>query len=1191
MRRSVPHSSTLLTKTCQADVVHTIFERRAGEFPDAIAVIAEGKSLTFGELDQLANRLANRLVRQGIRPETRVGICAEASLSLIVAILGVLKAGGAYVPLDPHYPRQRLLYLLTDSAVPAVITEARLASTLTGMSAGVIELDSPWQMLSGEPDTAPPVSVSPEGAVCVIYTSGSSGSPKGVCITHAGLVNLATAAAQEFGLHRGDRFLQLASISFSAALEEIFPVLLSGGTLVLAGYQRAIPTMEHFLRLLARERITGFEITTSSWHQLVDELATSETRLPDSLRFVVMGGDRARADAVLAWRGLGIPLIHVYGPTEATATGTYYHTAKEDLRPDGLLPIGRAIPNTAVHLLDDAMSPVAAGAVGEVFIGGRALARCYHGASGRTAAQFVPDPTGPVGTRLYRTGDLARQLPDGTILFAGRTDHQVKIRGYRIEPGEIEAALELHPSVGTAVVTTSSSQQDDKYLVAHVTQGNGPKLDEDDLRAHLTAMVPGYMVPAVFAVLDALPLTANGKVNHAALRACPPPRAHGSEGTDSPRPGTESELAMLWSDVLRCARVGSSEEFYALGGDSLQAARIVAKARRHFDVDLLVGDLLNAPTVRSMSARIDHLRRSGQTARAPSNDEQALKRWRDKRRLLERSLASRANHPRASLIAPSQRSLWFLSRTLPGVPLFNDDWQCTLTGVLDLNALRAALGAIIQRHEVLRTRFDVLEGEPVQVIDEPGEVPLYHYPIPDNPVADRRGDVERMRDELTAATLDPGKQHLLELHVFAVTRDEHLLLCRVHHLVWDGVSKEVFLDELAAFYEAFRAGTTPVVSDLPLQYGDFALCQRQYLVGPALERLVAYWRQQLDGSPAVLNLPSDRPAPRTPDYTGATLLRPLPADLARRVHEVAQREKVTRFVLLITVMLSQLCRRTGETDLCVGTPAANRDWAGIDGLLGCFITSLPIRVRFQPGMTYQQAMESVQIANVGAIEHQRLPLDMLIEALRPERLPGRSPLFQVWFAAEDERSLARELTGLDLRDFESIVTGLPSQTAKLELMWRVVDRGDQMVLSLTYRTSMFDSATVAGMADEYLAILEDLMDDPQSSFVPPLKEMVREKLLTIWREAFQGNQLGIRDDFFSLGGHSMLAVQLVMAIQDQFGVELSFTDFFEHPTVEELTDIITTSLGDRDQAYSPPAATQSLADILAGIDGETSVTT
>ncbi|MFJ8058049.1 amino acid adenylation domain-containing protein [Streptomyces sp. NPDC096142] len=1074
--------------------VHDVFARRAREHPGATAVVtvtgsdpatAGAEQVTYAELDALADRLAVRLTGLGVGTGTRVGVCLEPSVRLAVAMLGIMKAGGAFVPLDPEYPAARLSHLLEHSGSAVVVAQAETVGRLPRDGAQPLLLDAEFTALPDHgPTPAPASGVEPDDIACVIYTSGSTGTPKGVLITHQGLTNLAQAAADTFGLEPGHRFLQLASVSFSAALEEIFPPLLSGATLLMAGYPRALPTVRHFLGVLERYAVTGFEITTAYWHQLGDELAESGGRLPESVRFTVMGGDRARPDRVLAWHRSGIPLIHVYGPTESTATATYHHSGRGGPRTDGILPIGTAIDHTAVRLLDENLRPVADDGPGELFVAGRSLARGYHRAPGETSARFLPDPYGPPGSRMYRTGDLAHRLPDGQLEFLGRTDNQVKIRGFRVEPGEIETVLQQHPAVRQALVTVERRDDgsENAVLHAHVTPAHGQEpVQPDDPRGrqlhdYLAGLLPAYLVPSTVTVLDTIPLTPHGKVDFAAL----PTRSQDTATGRPLRPGTETDLAGVWRSVLKLDHVGADDEFLALGGNSLQAVKIAARLHRELGLDILPNDLLASRTVAQLAALIDGKRASApQAPDAPGpaggTESRETAQWARKRAAVEASLARYSGGRRAAPISPSQQGLYVLGQLTRDIPLYNESWQCRLTGSLDRDVIGRSIQEIARRHEALRTSFGLLGGSPVQFVAPDVNIPVRYVDVSAVP-----DDEAKLREAELREPIDPAGSPLLRVLVLSRSETEHIAVFTAHHLIVDFVSVDVFMDELAACYTAFHTGDTPELPPPSFQYGDYALWQRSHLRGENLDRLLHYWRDRLaDAAPRPLELGSDRPAPQSVDYRGGRLALDLPPALRQAVHALAKQEGVTAFMVLLTCFYLLLHERSGSEDLSVGTPVANRGGPGTERLIGCVNNTVVLRQRVPSDVCFRDLLAQVRDTCLGAYEHQDLPFDQLVEKLSPPRHPGRSPYFQVLFALEDEKALERSFSGMTLD--RNVI--LPNGFAKFELVCVVEDHGDQLEVGLTYRTSQFDEATVRDLAASYEKLLTEYTADPDRPVV------------------------------------------------------------------------------------------------------------
>ncbi|HEX2091291.1 MAG TPA: amino acid adenylation domain-containing protein [Longimicrobiaceae bacterium] len=595
--------------------VHEQFEAQAEHAPEAVAVSCGGETLTYGELSRRSSRLAHYLRGRGVGPEARVGVCVERSPEMIVALLGVLRAGGAYVPLDPAYPRDRLAYLVEDSGISALLTQERLFADLPGSAAAeVVFLDADRERIAAEPDTAPEVEVSPDNPAYVIYTSGSTGKPKGVLVPHRALAGYTGIACEAYGIGPGDVVLQFASINFDASAEEIYPALVSGVRLVLRTPDM-LDSAAVFLERCREWGVTVLDLPTAYWHELVAELsAGGGAELPPALRLVIIGGERALPERLRAWRELfgdRVRLVNTYGPTETTIVATL---AELPGRADGEggavsprhVPIGRPIRNTRAYVLDPRGEAVPIGVPGELYLGGGGVARGYLDRPELTAERFLPDPFGPEpGARVYRTGDRVRLLPDGTLEFVGRVDQQVKIRGFRVELGEIEAALNQQPGVEEAVVVAREDEPGSPRLVAYLVPEDGVRLSTADLRAALKAELPAYMVPAAWMVLDALPLTRNGKVDRRALPAPEAPRGEAEQAVHAPpRNEVERTIAEAWREVLGVEEVGLDDNFFDLGGHSLLLARLRSRLAGKFPREVSVVELFRYPTVRSLAEHL-----------------------------------------------------------------------------------------------------------------------------------------------------------------------------------------------------------------------------------------------------------------------------------------------------------------------------------------------------------------------------------------------------------------------------------------------------------------------------------------------------------------------------------------------------------------------------------------------------------
>jgi amino acid adenylation domain-containing protein/non-ribosomal peptide synthase protein (TIGR01720 family) len=1023
-----------------AFAVHALFERQARLTPHAVAVVAGDESLAYGELNARANRLAHHLAGLGVGPESRVAVCLERGVEAIVALLAVLKAGGAYVPLDPSYPAERLAWMLEDSGAAVLLAGDAQGGTLPARAGvHIVRIDAVRAEIAARPDADPRVDVGPDGLAYVMYTSGSTGTPKGVAVEHRAIVRLVRGADYvELGPEHA--VLGAAPVSFDASTLEIWGPLLNGGRLVLA--PGAAPSLEALGRTVVRHGVTTLWLTAGLFQAMVDE------RLEDlaGVRQLLAGGDVLPVAQVAAVRRRfpALRLINGYGPTENT-TFTCCHTV-----PDGwsgaAVPIGRPVAGTRVHVLDGALRPVPAGAPGELFAGGRGVARGYLGRPALTAERFVPDPyAGEPGARMYRTGDRVRWAQDGALHYLGRLDRQVKVRGYRIETGEIEAALRAHPAVRDCVVAARADAAGGRGLVAYVVG----TADGDALRGHLRRTLPEYMVPGAFVALDALPLTPNGKVDVGALPA-PEPGAAEAEFV-APRTPMEAVLAGIWAAVLGVERVGAAEGFYALGGHSLAAMRIVSRIRETFGVELPLRALFEGLTVAGVAERIDALRRAGVPALPPVVP-----------------VARTASLP----LSFAQERLWFLDRLEGPGALYVVPVALRIGGALDAAALERALGEIVRRHEALRTTFRAEGGAPVQVI-----APFAGFPLPVDDLsaldgAERERRVRQAAAEDAARPFDLAAGPLFRARLLRLGADEHVLLMALHHAVADGWSLGVLHRELGALYGAFAGGGESPLPPLSVQYADYAVWQRAQLEGPALHRQLAYWRGRLAGAPALLELPTDHPRPAVQTYRGAREPVHFPPELLARLEALARREGATLYMVLLAAFQLLLARYSGGDDVVVGTPVAGRGRGETEGLIGLFVNTLVMRTELAGAADFRSLLRRVREATLGAYEHQELPFERLVQELQPERSLSHGPLFQVMLILQDAADADARLPGLRVRALEAA-----SETSKFDLTLSLAAEADGLRGTLVYATDLFERATVARMLGHLRRTLEQVADD------------------------------------------------------------------------------------------------------------------
>jgi amino acid adenylation domain-containing protein len=1028
--------------------VHQLFEERVEDRPGAVALIAEDQQLTYRELNSRANQLARYLHGFGVGPGTLVGICMERSAEMIVGLLGTLKAGAVYVPLDPGYPGERLALMIEDTRAGVILADTRSARRLPATAARVICLESDRREIAKEPDDDRDAGRVATDLAYVVYTSGSTGVPKGVEIRHRGVVRLVMGVDYVQLDHR-QTILHLSPISFDAATFEVWAPLLHGGTCAL--YSGQAPTAKELGAALKRHRVTTLWLTAALFNAVIDEWpeALSEVRQ------LLIGGEALSVSHVR--KGLAeLPdttIINGYGPTESTTFACCYRIPRRLDEHATSVPIGTPISNTHVYILDPQLQPVPSGARGELCIGGDGLARGYLNRPELTDAAFIRDPfsADPAG-RLYRTGDHARYLPDGNIEFLGRIDRQVKLRGHRVELGEIEHALAQHPSIRQAVVLAREATPGDKELVAYAVVASGAHLSAPELRARLEQKLPEYMVPARFIFLDRMPLTPNGKLDLGALPAPDGSRPDVAEAYAGPRNELEHALAAMWAEVLKVDRVGINDNFFHLGGHSLRAARVLARVRETFQVAISVRELFDAPTVAGLADRIGQAR--GRADDVPQLPLRAVGR--------EQPLP----------LSFAQEGLWFFDHLQPGSPVYIIRSVLRIAGTLNVEALQRSLQEIVNRHEALRTTFSAADGAAVQVIAPGMAMSLPVIDLAAMAEGAREEAARRIVEEEGRRSFDLTKGPLFRVQLVRLGREEHLLLLTVHHIVADGWSLEVLYEELSVLYGARVLGRPLPLPDLPLQYVDVAVCQRDWMRGSVLADQLAYWKEQL-AEIASLELPTDRPRPAVQTYRGDSRSLELSETLTRELKALGQTRDVTLYMTLLAAFVALLRRYTGQTDVAVGSPIANRQRRAVERVIGFFVNTMVIRTDLSGDPTFSELLTRVREVALAAYAHQDVPFEKVVEALQPERDPSRAPLVQVFFNMLDFERLECRLEGLS-------VTRLPvRQTdSKFDLTVYVSETDGRIDLTVDYNADLFEPATTEAMLEHYRALLLGIVRAP-----------------------------------------------------------------------------------------------------------------
>jgi amino acid adenylation domain-containing protein len=1035
-----------------------LFEAQAEKTPEAIAVTCGDQNLTYRELNARANQLAHYLQTRGVGPETPVGVCAERSAEMIVALLGILKAGGAYVPLDPNYPSERLAFMLEDSSVPLLLTQRRLLDKLPEGQTEIVCLDDWAALFESCSSENIPSCVTPENLAYVIYTSGSTGKPKGVEVTHRTVVHLFAATRDKLGFREGDVWTVVHSSAFDFSVWEIWGALLQGGTLIVVPLD-IVQSPTEFFDLLCRERVNVLNQTPSALRELLR--AREQAQEDWRVRLIVCGGDALDQELASKLAQLQLPVWNFYGPTESTVWTTCGLVAQtsvcESQTEVCATSIGRPIPDTHVYLLDEYLQPVPIGVPGELFIGGAGLARGYFKRPDLTAEKFVPNQfSNEPDARLYRTGDLARYRRNGQLEFLGRIDNQIKLRGFRIELGEIESALAEHANVAQAVATIREDRPGDKRLVAYVVAQHGAALSSTELRKHLQSSLPDYMLPAMFVFLDELPLTPNKKVDRRALPA--PDESAAAPPTveeQGPRTAVEELLADIWARVLGVERVGLHDNFFELGGHSLLATQVMSRAREAFQIDVPLRALFESPTVAGLADRFDQTIHQNERSQAPP--------------------LVAVSHAGKLPLSFAQQRLWFLDQLETGNSFYNVSRALRLRGALNREALSKALSEIVRRHESLRTSFDSENGTPFQRIAECESIPLPLLEMTASTLADREAEAEALASERVKQPFDLTRDPLLRASVFRIDDDDHVLLLTMHHIAGDGWSLGIMSHELSVLYESFANETPSPLSALPIQYADYAVWQREWLQGEVLERLVSYWKDRLAGAPTVLELPTDKPRPPVQTFRGAYESLTLSADLTKGLKQLSRDASATLFMTCLAAYQLLLSRYSGQQDFIVGTDVANRNRVETEGLIGFFTNLLPLRAKLSEDLKFSDLLRQVRETTLDAYAHQDLPFEKLVEELRPPRDLSRNPLAQALLVMQNHSLREIEMPGLQVSRF-----ALPLESSRFDLVLFLFEAENGLEGLWLYNQDLFESKTIRHLSDLYRKLLENIVREPEA---------------------------------------------------------------------------------------------------------------
>jgi amino acid adenylation domain-containing protein len=1038
-----------------------LFEEQARITPEAIAVVGGNTELTYAELNCRANQMAHYLQGLGVQPEVRVGICLERGWEMVVALLGVLKAGGAYVPLDGSYPEERLKYMIEDSGAAVVLTQESLLPRLRGHGRKLMVLDGEGHRIERESGENPDRRTAPENLAYVIYTSGSTGRPKGVAIAHYSTAVLLNWARKVFAPEDLQGVLASTSICFDLSVFEIFVPLTSGGTVFM------VKDALELANMAGANRVKLINTVPSAMRELLRLNA-----VPESVRTVNLAGEALSWNLVqdiYAFKKIE-RVCNLYGPSEDTTYSTYAWLARNPDKP--AVPIGRPISNTQAYVLDEQMAMLPAGVAGELYLAGSGLARGYLNRAELTAEKFLPNPfSTAAGERMYRTGDLACHRMDGRLDFLGRIDHQVKVRGYRIELAEIEAVLEEMRGIRQAVVL-APEQRGEKRIVAYVAAEEGTK--PVAMKAALRKQLPEFMIPSEFVLLEQFPLTPNGKIDRGALSMMAKPRAEVTGPIERQTP-VEELIAQIWMELLGAQRVGREDNFFALGGHSLLATRMLSRLRQLFHREIELRVVFQLPVLKDLAGHLDGLAdQERQDTALPM-------------------IAKTKSDPLP--LSSQQERLWFLDRYNSSGVAYSLPAAVRLKGDLNVEALRCSLQEIIRRHEILRARFVQVGAKPQLEISENTRFELRETDLGD--LASGTASEERINRQLAEEAARPfslADGGLFRVRLLRIGPQEHIFMVTVHHIVFDGWSVGVLAGELSALYEAYSKGGSSPLVDLEIQYADYAAWQREMLETGSLTQGLDYWKKQLEGI-SVLELPADYARPAVQSFRGTTETWRLPSGTDSRVKAFNQEHGVTLFMTLLAGFQILLARYSGQEDIAVGSPIANRAHPQLQSLIGFFVNTIVLRADLGGNPRVMEILDRTRDMCLAAYSHQAVPLEKLVDELEPHRDLSRNPLFQVAMVLQNAATGSMHLPGLEMSMLPPAATG-----AKFDLTL-VIEEGPQGLHGfIEYSTDLFKAETIRQILRHYNQLLHEMVSDPKQRIfaLSLLTQVERRQLLYDW---------------------------------------------------------------------------------------------
>ncbi|MFC3815764.1 amino acid adenylation domain-containing protein [Lysobacter sp. GCM10012299] len=1148
--------------------MHEYFERQCDLTPGRTALVFKGRAVCYAELEDRSNRIAQLLRSRGVRRGSLVGLVLDRGIDMLAGLLGTLKAGAGYVPLDPHFPAERLTYMAGDAGLAALLTQQAHAGNFDLRGRPVLALDTLEDELaafSGERPGRDAMAAEPESIAYVIYTSGSTGRPKGVQVPHRAVSNFLASMQHEPGIGESDRLVAVTTLSFDIAVLELLLPLSVGAQVVLADRDTATDGVA-LAELVRSSGATIMQATPASWRLLLDADWKGDATFK-----ILCGGEALPADLAAQLLQRCGSLWNVYGPTETTVWSTCARVVAGPQGKAADIHIGRPIANTQVWILDPQGGLCPLGVPGEIWIGGDGVTLGYLNRAELTSERFIDDPFSKApAAKLYRTGDRGRWRQDGVLEHMGRLDFQVKVRGYRIELGEIEALLATHPAVARVVVAAREDRPGDVRLVAYVVAADGQTADEAQLLSHLRGSLPDYMIPQHLMVLDAIPLLPNGKIDRKSLPV-PDMSARSAGERIAPRNPLERTIAEAMAKVLGVPELGVDDDFFSLGGHSLLAAQLTSRLNKELGIALSLRALFDGPTVAKLARLVDAFQREhggeGAIVREPIVH-----------------LADQSHGPMSVM----QERLYLLEQFNPGQLTYNTPSAHRLVGPLDVEAFQRALQAMLQRQSALRTSIELVDGEPMQVVHDQVELDIRDIEdLSQFGDEERAAELTKRMNVMITRPFRLDQAPLITSRMFRMGPEEHVWFFMPHHLIWDGWSFDLMYQDIAELYRAQIENRAPVLPELTVSYLDYSVWHRQWLQGPEYAKQLAFWRERLGGAGQVEALPTDMP--RRPGMSGRGVTRRMriPHGTTAALHAAALKLDATLFMVLLAAYFTLISRTSGLRELTVGTPVRGRNTAEVEPLMGYFTSLLPLRVELDAGMTFAQALARVKDMMLDSFGHPDIRLEDLVRELSMRSREGGAVLYHALFSFQDIRKRVCDWGPLRHVRFPVFQ---PEATQDLG-MW-LVEEDEGLSGGFTHNADIFNAETANLLHDRYMLLLERISRDPAMTlealtsfddgqpllFGRPAAEAVAEplslqvsddaaaipaavdedldplaaRLLEIWRDLLRNPRIVADDDFFTLGGHSLQAVQMFHRFNHETGVNLPLATLLSARTVRAL---------------------------------------